>query len=392
MLAGRWVVLIALFIARFCLGFQFQSVGSVSPMLMGDLQLDHLSIGLLIGLFMLPGVVLAFPLTVLTASIGDRQVVLLGLTLTVIGGVFASISDSFAVLALGRLVSGAGAALLLVVLTKIMIDQFSNHDLFWGMSIFIIGWPVGIAAGQATQAALADLTNWRIVFVATSIACLLSFVATSNLYRGPRDPSSGAATITTGISGSELWLINIAGLIWMLLNGAYVTVLTFAPAYLVEQGISIVEAGAIVSGMSWVFILALPLGGYVTSRYLSPNVVILIGLGGATLIGLSVPFAGHPLLTFALFGMALSFATPVVATLPAEVLRSENRALGLGIYFTWFFAGVSVLPILGGALADHTGTTAASLLLGVMMLGLCVGLVGFFRWEARRLRATIAAA
>ena len=59
------------------------------------ISLPILGAGLLIGLFMVPGVVLAFPLTVLTASFGDRQVVLLGLTLTVIGGVFASISETF---------------------------------------------------------------------------------------------------------------------------------------------------------------------------------------------------------------------------------------------------------------------------------------------------------
>ncbi|MGB0625158.1 MAG: hypothetical protein ACPGQ5_01150, partial [Alphaproteobacteria bacterium] len=40
MTANRWVVLAALFLARSALGFHFQSVASVSPLLVEDLGID----------------------------------------------------------------------------------------------------------------------------------------------------------------------------------------------------------------------------------------------------------------------------------------------------------------------------------------------------------------
>ena len=61
MLSNRWFILVVLFVARFCLGYQFQSAGSVAPFLISEFALDYRQIGTLVGLFMLPGLVLAVP-------------------------------------------------------------------------------------------------------------------------------------------------------------------------------------------------------------------------------------------------------------------------------------------------------------------------------------------
>ena len=47
--------------ARTSLGFQFQSVASVSPMLVEELGLTGADLGTLIGLYFLPGLALALP-------------------------------------------------------------------------------------------------------------------------------------------------------------------------------------------------------------------------------------------------------------------------------------------------------------------------------------------
>ena len=55
----RWLVLAVLAFARIAMGFQFQAVASVSPFLVEEFGIDYASIGTLIGLYLLPGVVLA---------------------------------------------------------------------------------------------------------------------------------------------------------------------------------------------------------------------------------------------------------------------------------------------------------------------------------------------
>ena len=54
--ANRWVALAVLTFARTAMGFQFQSVGAVSPLLMERLHIVNAELGWLIGLFSLPGV------------------------------------------------------------------------------------------------------------------------------------------------------------------------------------------------------------------------------------------------------------------------------------------------------------------------------------------------
>ena len=50
----RWLVLLVVFVARTSMGFQFQSVASLSPFIMNELDIAFATLGTLIGLFMLP--------------------------------------------------------------------------------------------------------------------------------------------------------------------------------------------------------------------------------------------------------------------------------------------------------------------------------------------------
>ena len=61
MLGRRWIILGVLFAARAATGFQFQSIGSATNFLMADLAIGYAEIGMLLGAYLLPGVIVAFP-------------------------------------------------------------------------------------------------------------------------------------------------------------------------------------------------------------------------------------------------------------------------------------------------------------------------------------------
>ncbi len=86
MIENRWIVLSVLFLVRTSMGFQFQSVASVSPFLVDQLSISYTEVGTLIGLFMLPGVVIALPSGVLGTRFGDKRVCVSGLALMVLRG------------------------------------------------------------------------------------------------------------------------------------------------------------------------------------------------------------------------------------------------------------------------------------------------------------------
>ncbi len=386
MLESRWLILAVLFIARFALGYQFQSAGSVAPFLIRDLDIDYAQVGLLIGSFLLPGVAISVPSGFLIRRFGDKNIVVAGMVLMIAGGVLTGAGLTYGVLLAGRLLSGTGGAVLVVVMLKMIIDWFAEKELFFGIAVFIIGWPIGIAAAQATQSRWAQMQAWQSVFFGTAALAALALLLMLLFYRLPPGASGSSKPERRRLTRSETAMTCLTGAIWMFLNGAYLIMLSFAPSELIGRGMPIPAADTVVSVMSWMFIIALPLGGYLANRYTAPNAVMVGGLVASIVLGANLPFSPAPLLSFALFGFALALATPVVAALPARVLAADQRGPGFGIYYLWYFGGMPVLIAFAGLLRDATGSATASLEFAVAMLVACVVLLGVFSF-AQRTRA-----
>src|SRR5258708_39813345 len=105
----RWTILAVLFAVRAATGFQFQSVGSASSMLMQDLAMDYSQIGMLLGAYLLPGVVVAFPAGVLGQGFRDKTLGLAGLLLMAVFGVMVGAFGDFTMVLGGPLIGGLGA-------------------------------------------------------------------------------------------------------------------------------------------------------------------------------------------------------------------------------------------------------------------------------------------
>ena len=379
MLINRWSILGVLFMARFALGFQFQSAGSVTPFMVQEFGVDYTEVGALVGLYMIPGLFLAVPSGFLGRRFGDKPVVATGLTMMVLGGLLSGAADDYTTVEAGRLVSGAGGVVLAVLMTKMLTDWFVQKELFFGMSVFIIGWPIGIAAGQAVQAPVADATSWHVVFYLTAFVCGIALAAVSLLYRTPPELAERATGSVFMLDRREVLLVTIAGVIFMLINGAYLNMVSFGPVLLLEQGVSFASAGHVVSLMSWVFLFSLPLGGLLATRFRAPNIVMFTGLIGSIVAGALIPFTDVPFVTFTLFGVFYAASGPVVGALVTQVLRPETRRPGLGMYYIWYFAGSTFLPVVGGYLTDVTETAASSVLFAIAMMVATLALAVVFR-------------
>ena len=70
------------------------------------MSIGYTEIGTLIGLFMLPGVVIALPGGLLGQRFSDQRVCAFGLALMVLGGLLVGVSESYALAFAGRLLSG----------------------------------------------------------------------------------------------------------------------------------------------------------------------------------------------------------------------------------------------------------------------------------------------
>lgn len=383
---NRWLILAVLFVARLALGYQFQSTGSVAPFLIRDLGIDYAQIGLLVGGFILPGIAISLPSGFLGRRYGDKTVVVAGMVLMVLGGVIATVALSFQVMLLGRILGGVGGAILIVLMSKMVVDWFADKELFLGNAIFIVGWPAGIAAAQATQSRFAELQSWQAVFASAVVFVAIALVLMMVFYHRPAHSPPPEPDRPAGLTWPDIRMACLTGLIWMFLNGTYLVMLSFAPVHLIERGMPIAEANAVVSLMSWVCIFALPLGGYLATRYRMPNTVMLGGLIASIALGALIPFLPAPQITFLLFGITFALATPVVGSLAAEVFEPHARGPGFGVYYLWYFGGMPVLLAVAGLLRDRIGLATASVLFAIGLLVCCLVLVIVFRLTQTRRR------
>jgi MFS family permease len=141
LLGNRWFALGLILLARISIATQFQSIAPVAPLLVTDLALSYTELGLLIGLYLLPGTVLALPGGLLGERFGNRRVVLCALALMVGGGFVTAASHSLWQAGAGRLVSGSGGVLLTLVLSKMTAEWFAGREISTAMSVMLTGWP-----------------------------------------------------------------------------------------------------------------------------------------------------------------------------------------------------------------------------------------------------------
>ena len=173
---ARWCALIVLTAARASMAYQFQSVGSVAPGLIPDLGIGYTGLGFLIGLYILPGIGLAFPGGMLGRWFGDNRVVLAGLLRMAAGGAVMSSARTYPAFAAGRVNSGIGGVLLNVIMSKLIVDWFAGREIVPAIAVFVNSFPIGIGLAQVTIAPAAAGAGWQTARGLPVIAPLIALV------------------------------------------------------------------------------------------------------------------------------------------------------------------------------------------------------------------------
>ena len=366
LLSSRWTLLTIVFLARIGVGVQFIAVAALMTALRHDLHLDYGEIGLLLGSFMVAGVALSIPSGIIATFLGDRVTLISGLAALVIGGIIVAQSEDFYMALIGRLFGGVGAVFITVTGAKVLTDRFMGKEIATAMSFLGVAWPVGIALGISMLPFAAQWGDWRLsVHISTLLPALaaiavifMPLVPEQNVrHKGKTaERSTNTTTRLWSITREEFRLILVGGLAWPLMSsGGYVVFSSFAPIYLAEHGTTPETAGLIVSILSWMIVITIPLGGYIVDRTGLGDQAIWFGcLIAAASIGM-VPFGGSTLFWIAL-SATLGFTVGAVMSLPSEILSANSRAPGMGLFYTLYYAGTSGLPALAGWLHESTGT------------------------------------
>ncbi|MBM0204439.1 MFS transporter [Micromonospora sp. STR1s_5] len=375
-------MLAVLFLARTVMGFQFQTIASTEGQLRRALGIGFAEIGTLIGLYMLPGILLALPGGLLVRRFGDKLVCCTGLGLMGLGGALVGLGYSFEVVLAGRLLSGIGGVFLSLAITKMVTDWFAGREMVVAMSVMLTSWPFGIAAGLVLFAPLAEARGWATVMYTSATASLVALLLIAGLYRSPAGTTVQAAPGMRWAFAlpprAETVPILVAGLAWGVFNLGLVMLFSFAPTFLAARGYRIAEAAFVASTVLWLMIATMPLGGYWLQGRRATDPIVMMLCAGLGLVMASFAFLPDVAPALGLVLACLMGPPPgALMAMPGRVLRPENRASGLGLFLTVYFVVMAVGPAIAGILRDGLGPSAP-ILFGAAMFIAIAPLVAVF--------------
>lgn len=376
----RWIVLIGLVSARLAFGFQFQAVAAVGAGISQSFALSATEYGILIGLFMAPGIVMSLTGGLALQRLGDRKVMRFAMILITLGALLSALSSGYELLAIGRLVAGIGAVLIGVAANKLAYEWFEGRELLTATSVNLAGVPVGIGLAFALLGPLNDAAGWQVafflVFAVSCVALLLVWLFVDQV-------ASSTRISHEFVNGRELLLSLIIGISWGAANAALTTAHAFAPPLLASRGVSPMEIGILVALGPVVAALSVAMGGMTADRFAEPGRLVLWGFGlWALLQPLLIPFAGiHWIVALIMIVTAIAGAAPlgVLVAGAGQAARPQSRAVAMGIFFTIFYALGLIAPPVAGAAVDISGAAGIPMVVTSCWLVVSILSYGLFR-------------
>ncbi len=380
-MSQRWWCLGALTLARAAIGFQFQAVAAVGPLVAGSLGLDKGQLGWLVGLYLLPGAVIALPGGLLGRKFGDKRLVLVGLALMGVGGVWLGFSRTFAEANAARCVSGIGAVMLNVLVTKMVADWFDGKERLLAMSILINSWPIGIGMALLIVGQLGHYVGWQWGMFSTAFFAATGFAAVAAIYRAPAADAPPSAILGLGLATltrTEWQLLLLGSLPWLLYNASFQIMMSFMPSFFVDNGFELARATRLSAVSAIGFVIGVQAGGLLLKRSAHPDLICCAALAGWCVALLALSTGSVPLPWVVLAGLLGGLPAAALVSLPAEVLRPESRSAGMGIFFTVYYFGCAILPTIAGLLYDYAGGGAA-LWMAAGLAFACIPILSGFR-------------
>ncbi len=377
----RWALVAAISLARVAFGYQFQSLASLGPELLARFGLGYAQLGTLIGLYMAPGILVALPGGLLGRRFGERLVVGGGLLLMLLGSWACAVAGGPAGIGAGRALAGAGAVMLIVMQGKMLSDRFAGRAFMPVMGVVVGAFPVGVGLVELTHGPLVRAVGWPGLFIFGAGLAAVSLVLFVVAAEPARPSANGSAWALP--SRRECELVAVAGVIWTAYNAGYYGFLSYMPSFLAVRGHDPGLLTVVLLMATWCNLPATVLGGTLAARY-GTRPVFMVG----TLAGI-VAVAGPavldwPLLWGLLFGTMASIHAGVIVALGTLSARPENRAVGMGLFYTIYYAGGALLPAMCGRAADLAGDPAGALVAAAALSGIAIPAFMLHRFMLRR--------
>lgn len=366
-----WFILASLAMARIAFGYQFQTVSTLSPDLLTRFGLSYAQLGSLVGSYMLLGVFVALPLGLLGRRIGDKWVLGAGLAMMTLGGCISGLADSAHGIGVGRTVAGVGAVAMIVLQGKIIADWFTGSRFMIGISVSVCAFPIGMGLAQLVLPPVLASGGLALAFLTDAVPAGLALALFLASHQDP--PGAKLPRRFSLPSGRECLLLMIAGSVWMVYTSGYSAVLAYLPSSLTLRGYGPGAIGLATMIATWGNVPGTLAGGGLAARFGGLR-IFLLGTGSIVIGSAGLALLPWPAVWAIVFGMIGAIQPGVIMAVGTLSARPENRAVGMGVFYTMYYLSGAVVPAVCGMVADAAGRPEGGLLAAAFISFLAIPL------------------
>jgi MFS family permease len=306
---------------------------------------------------------------------GERRLLAAGTAVTAVGFVLAGWAGGFLPLLVLLLAAGLGSAVQHPLSSSLVSKAYETANRRTALGTYNFSGDLGKAGVAAAVGLLAGLVGWRAAGATYGVLGLAAALAIVPLLRRlgagaaePRTPVAGAARaggwgIRDGRGFSALCGIGMVD------NATRTGFLTFMPFILMAKDLGV---GGVGLAFSLVFIGGAAgklVCGLLADRVGVIRTVVLTEtattLGILTVVAAPLPVA---LAALAPLGIALNGTSSVLYGTVADLVSSERRSRGYGLYYTLTIGASALAPTVWGLASDTAGVPTTLTLVALVVL------------------------
>jgi len=300
---------------------------------------------------------------------GCRNGLLTGLLIFGAGASVSSISPDFAILLLGRVITGMGASMLSLNAISYAAGFFPYRSRGWAMGSIVSSYFAALILGVPAGSWAGDRLGWHAVFGLAAVLSLALIVPVSAflapLDRAARRPGGWALLFSARARAYRQFLRGkeTAGALCasFFASGGAMGFLAFLGVWLHDAfGISGREIGLVFLASGSAALLASPTAGALSDR-IGKRLQFVLSSGTLAFLLLSLPNLRWGPLLFVVFGaisMAAAFRQGPMEALVTELVGSELRGSFIAMRNAFSQLGIALAATISGILFQNWGYAA----------------------------------
>ncbi len=355
----KWLVLTISFLLMLVFAISLQALPPIFGNIMEDIPFSNSQAGFLMSSYALLGIFLPFLAIFFLDKLNLKKMIIVALALVIIGLVGFALSSSYTSLLIYRLISGAGATILIVLSPLLVTIYFTKQNMGTAMGIFNVAVPVGTVISVNLFGYLGLFMSWQsniavIIGFVSIVLLLVMFFLIAPPEQKEKNSNSPKVKINLGIS------LIFVGIIWMIANGQLLAYITFGSVFFQLQNMSVQEAGFLTSMIMLISIFLTPIIGIMIDKTGQKKIFLLFGLAIMAIAFFAMATSWLSLTLWAVaLGVGFAFVPVVIFSLLPDVVKPESMGMGLALITAASNLGIAIGAAGFGFILDITSQSFA---------------------------------